>query len=297
MTDLIRRDDAYAAIRGLTRHIDRIAAITALPAVQPMTVQETARCEYCDGTGDVHAIDGEWRGYCSCGAGATIRALPAVQPKVKPLVWVSEGPWDKAVCSYGTYYIQYDDETQAWFASLELGEVESPIILSPSDVPNWGDAEAAAHADYEARILSALEPAVQPDAALLEAACVAAHNAYEAAAHEAGWTTNTQSRKPWAEVPEANKVAMRAGIGAALTLIDIPAVQPDAAAIREAGRLLDDIVCGRGMFGVDPAQDLQWAMETAGAALALIDKPSHVSETPKIEHVSGVMLTPATGDA
>ena len=35
MSDLIRREDAYAAIRGLTRHIDRIAAITALPAVQP----------------------------------------------------------------------------------------------------------------------------------------------------------------------------------------------------------------------------------------------------------------------
>ena len=35
MTDLIRRDDAYAAIRGLTRHIDRIAAITAITAVQP----------------------------------------------------------------------------------------------------------------------------------------------------------------------------------------------------------------------------------------------------------------------
>ena len=35
MSDLIRRDDAYAAIRGLTRHIDRIAAITALPGVQP----------------------------------------------------------------------------------------------------------------------------------------------------------------------------------------------------------------------------------------------------------------------
>lgn len=85
-----------------------------------------------------------------------IRALPSVQPKVKPLVWVSEGSWDKAHCSYGDYYIQYDDETQAWFASLELGEVESPIILSPSDVPNWGDAEAAAQADCEARILSAI---------------------------------------------------------------------------------------------------------------------------------------------
>ena len=89
-------------------------------------------------------------------AGYVVSALPAVQPKVKPLVWASEGPWDKAPCSYGDYYIQYDDETQAWFAALELGEVESPIILSPSDVPNWGDAEAAAQADYEARILSAL---------------------------------------------------------------------------------------------------------------------------------------------
>lgn len=27
------------------------------------------RCEYCVGTGDVHSIDGEWRGTCSCPAG------------------------------------------------------------------------------------------------------------------------------------------------------------------------------------------------------------------------------------
>ena len=58
---------------------------------------------------------------------------------------------------------------------------------------------------------------VQPD--LLEEACIAAHNAYEQAAHEAGWVTNTQSRKPWADVPEANKIAMRAGIAAAIALI------------------------------------------------------------------------------
>ena len=45
MSDLIRRDDAYAAIRGLTRHIDRIAAITALPAVQPH-VNETPKREH-----------------------------------------------------------------------------------------------------------------------------------------------------------------------------------------------------------------------------------------------------------
>ena len=45
MSDLIRRKDAYAAIRGLTRHIDRIAAITALPAVQPHAGLKPFDCE------------------------------------------------------------------------------------------------------------------------------------------------------------------------------------------------------------------------------------------------------------
>jgi hypothetical protein len=30
--------------------------------------QEEKRCQYCDGTGEVHDIDGEWRGSCNCGA-------------------------------------------------------------------------------------------------------------------------------------------------------------------------------------------------------------------------------------
>lgn len=33
------------------------------PAEQQPVYQ---RCEYCDGTGDVHSIDGEWRGACDC---------------------------------------------------------------------------------------------------------------------------------------------------------------------------------------------------------------------------------------
>lgn len=33
---------------------------------------EVVRCEYCDGTGDVTAIDGEWRGYCTCPAGVAL---------------------------------------------------------------------------------------------------------------------------------------------------------------------------------------------------------------------------------
>ena len=32
-------------------------------------VSERERCSFCDDTGDVHAIDGQWRGVCTCAAG------------------------------------------------------------------------------------------------------------------------------------------------------------------------------------------------------------------------------------
>ena len=89
-------------------------------------------------------------------------ALPARGVGVKPLVWEPSAinkPWHSAKAPWGWYYAQWDDETQAWFASLEMGEVEAPIIMSPSDVPTIEAAKAAAQADYEARILAALEPA------------------------------------------------------------------------------------------------------------------------------------------
>ena len=38
--------------------------------VNGKAVVAPARCEYCDDTGDVHGIDGEWRGTCTCAAGA-----------------------------------------------------------------------------------------------------------------------------------------------------------------------------------------------------------------------------------
>lgn len=41
------------------------------------------RCEYCDGTGDVHSLDGEWRGICTCPIG---RALASAPPKENPNV-------------------------------------------------------------------------------------------------------------------------------------------------------------------------------------------------------------------
>ena len=37
------------------------------------------RCTYCDGTGDVHSIDGEWRGTCHCAAAPAPQAQDALQ--------------------------------------------------------------------------------------------------------------------------------------------------------------------------------------------------------------------------
>lgn len=43
------------------------------------------RCTYCDGTGDVHSIDGEWRGTCPCAA------APAPQPAQEPVKFLVNG--------------------------------------------------------------------------------------------------------------------------------------------------------------------------------------------------------------
>lgn len=51
---------------------------------------------------------------------------------------------------------------------------------------------------------------------LVERICGVQHDAYEAAATRAGWETQAASRKPWAEVPEANKTTMRVSVRAAL---------------------------------------------------------------------------------
>lgn len=46
--------------------------------------------------------------------------------------------------------------------------------------------------------------------------CEVMHDAYEEAAAKAGWETQERSRKPWADVPEANKATMRAAVTALL---------------------------------------------------------------------------------
>lgn len=53
-------------------------------------------------------------------------------------------------------------------------------------------------------------------AQLVEKACEVMHDAYESAAVNNGWETQARSRKPWSEVPEANKATMRVAVSALL---------------------------------------------------------------------------------
>lgn len=52
--------------------------------------------------------------------------------------------------------------------------------------------------------------------ALIERLCEVQHDAYEVAAVREGWQTQAASRRPWSEVPEANKATMRASMRAVL---------------------------------------------------------------------------------
>jgi hypothetical protein len=54
----------------------------------------------------------------------------------------------------------------------------------------------------------------------IEHYCELMHDAYEKAAVGAGWETQQASRKPWSDVPEANKATMRASVAALLDAVD-----------------------------------------------------------------------------
>jgi hypothetical protein len=61
----------------------------------------------------------------------------------------------------------------------------------------------------------------------LDHLCEVMHDAYEKAATVEGWKTQGASRKPWSDVPEANKATMREAVRALLLeLQPQPAARP-----------------------------------------------------------------------
>lgn len=56
---------------------------------------------------------------------------------------------------------------------------------------------------------------------LCEQLCEQQHDAYEAAAAAVGWATQAASRRPWADVPDANRETMRRSMMAVLDLLQV----------------------------------------------------------------------------
>lgn len=140
----------------------------------------------------------------------------AVCAAVKPLKWepsIIGKPWHSAQAPWGFYYAQWDDEIGAWFASLEMGEVEAPIILQPSDVETIDAAKAAAQADYERRILSTLT--LRSDAELRAEAVSATWSA--AIKAETAWSPETNST-PWCLLTVEQMRAFEASTGQMMRL-------------------------------------------------------------------------------
>jgi hypothetical protein len=106
---------------------------------------------------------------------AAIRALPAVQPSVKPLEWLQHPTRLGelfADAEFGAYSVSDPTGRGCWQWQWHL----MGALLDQSNqelaraFPTRGDAIAAAEGHRKARILSALEPAVQPDAAAIRGA-------------------------------------------------------------------------------------------------------------------------------
>lgn len=91
---------------------------------------------------------------------AIIAALPGMIPE---LVWEDKHTGflsSSAATSNGKYHVAFDGEVYAWYASLEIGEHDCPIMIEPLDVDTFEAAKAAANAHHRAAVCKVigLEP-------------------------------------------------------------------------------------------------------------------------------------------
>jgi hypothetical protein len=89
-----------------------------------------------------------------------IRALPAMQPKVKPLVWIEDGDGfcaKGANRTYAVFRLALDRSTWGAVGVKHTSQDKASVM-------------AACQSDHDAQILAALFPAVQPDAAAIKSA-------------------------------------------------------------------------------------------------------------------------------
>jgi hypothetical protein len=89
-------------------------------------------------------------------AGIILAALPGMVPD---LVWKDESRGilsSSAATINGKYHVAFDDGVGAWYASLEIGDHENPILIEPLDVDTFSAAKAAAKAHNRAAVCKAM---------------------------------------------------------------------------------------------------------------------------------------------
>lgn len=88
------------------------------------------RCEYCDDTGDVHSLDGEWQGVCHCVAGDSLRppAEPAEEEtKAKRCPSEIEGWGCSLTNGHDGDHTAYDQDGPAY-----VWPAASPVVPAPT---------------------------------------------------------------------------------------------------------------------------------------------------------------------
>ena len=110
------------------------AALAAQPADAP-------HCKYCDGTGDVHGIDGEWRGRCTeCNFAAQ---EPRTQKEKEQYAFED---WLASECPSG----DVESVQRQWEESAEYLELQDATPAQPADAQPTGQSPCARHCEAPA---------------------------------------------------------------------------------------------------------------------------------------------------
>lgn len=118
-----------AALSDAVRHVGNLKerlATQAPSAPVDVCAQMRAMCSACGGTGDVHTIDGEWRGSCDCQASIPV----APDERAAFEAWARKNLChDLNRASDGTYYTAtVDKDWHVWQAArAALSVKEGPI--------------------------------------------------------------------------------------------------------------------------------------------------------------------------
>ena len=89
-------------------------------------------------------------------ADAILAAMPGMIPG---LVWEDKHTVvlsSSAATRNGKYHVAFDDDVDAWYASLEIGDHDCPIMIEPLDVDTFAAAKVAANAHHRAAMCKAM---------------------------------------------------------------------------------------------------------------------------------------------